>query len=46
MSTNQSAGSAQNFDIEKKAQELLEETDSDSRIRSFVGRLVNCWLAV
>ncbi len=37
MSTNQSAGSAQNFDIEKKAQELLEETDSDSRIRSFVG---------
>ncbi len=35
MPTDQSASSNQEFDIEKKAQELLEETDSDSRIRIF-----------
>lgn len=35
MPTDQSAGYNQDFDIEKKAQELLEETDSDSRIRIF-----------
>lgn len=35
MSTEQNAGSAQNFDIEKRAQELLEETDSESRTRIF-----------
>ena len=37
MSIEQPSMSEQNFDIEKKAQELLEETDSENRTRTYHG---------
>lgn len=37
MPTGPSAEASQNFDVEKTAQDLLEETDSDSRMRTFGG---------